>query len=155
MKKGMQRLTRGVAVAVLGLLAAVSAPAADSDRAAPAPRGKLVFLLTTGLEDVQTMTASLRHAKIAKESGHLEDVVWLAYGRGVQALAGKMAARPAPVAAFAKEAQAAGVRLIVCRTALDHMGIPPETLDPRPEIVPMGVVKLAELVAQGYEVVRY
>jgi hypothetical protein len=78
MKKGMQRLTCGVAVAVLGLLAAVSAPAADSDRAVPAPRGKLVFLLTTGLEDVQTMTASLRHAKIAKESGHLEDVVWLA-----------------------------------------------------------------------------
>ncbi len=130
-----------------GTLTASAAPAAR-------PRGKLLFVLTTGLEDVQMVGMSLRHAKMAKESGHLESVVWLTYGRGVQSLS-PMGARPPKLAQLAREAQAAGVPLIACNTALTQMGVPKESLDPKPQIVPAGIIKLSELVSQGYQIIRY
>ncbi|HWP37396.1 MAG TPA: DsrE family protein [Gemmatimonadales bacterium] len=68
---------------------------------------------------------------------------------------GKLGARPAQAAELAREAQGTGVRLIVCNTALQHTGIPRDQLDPGPDqIVPRGVVKLAELVSLGHQVIR-
>ena len=157
------KIVRTMKTALLAMMAGAfvlfpAAPLAaeESPAARPHPHGSLVIVLTTGLEDMQAVNSSLRHARIIKESGYLENVVWLAYGRGVQALAGGMKARPAETAELARQTQAAGIPLIACRTALAGMGIPEESLDPKPaQVVPQGVVKLAELVSLGYEIIRY
>ena len=92
---------------------------------------------------------------MAKESGYLSDVVWLSYGRAVVALDPTVKAVPDGVHKAAQEAQAAGVRLVACNNALQKYGIDPKTLQPHAEVVPSGVVELARLVAEGYQVIRY
>lgn len=154
--RAMKTAVIAVMAGAFALLPAAPLAAADNPAARPRPHGSLVIVLTTGFEDMQAVNSSLRHARTIKESGYLENVVWLAYGRGVQALAGGMKARPAETAELARQAQAAGIPLIACRTALAGMGIPEESLDPKPDqVVPQGVVKLAELVSLGYQIIRY
>lgn len=131
--------------------AARSAPA----RTTPAPKGKLVFVATTGLEDLGTLTSSLRHAAGAMKSGHLSEVVWLTYGRAVVALDPTVKAVPAEVRKVAEEAKAAGVRLVACGNALEKFDIDPRKLQPAAEVVPNGVAELSRLVAEGYAVIRY
>ncbi len=121
----------------------------------PKAQGKLVFVSTTGLEDLGTLASSFRHAKTAKESGHLSDVVWLSYGRAVVALDPTVTAVPDEVHKAAAEARAAGVRLVACGNALAKFGIDPKKLTPAAEVVPDGVRELSRLVAEGYAVIRY
>ena len=130
-----------------------AAPAAKQPP--PARQGKLVFVSTTGLEDLGTLTSSLRHARTAKESGHLSDVVWLSYGRSIVALDPTVKAVPDEVRKLAREAQTAGVRLVACGNALQKYGIDPKALQPQAEVVPNGIVELSRLVAEGYQVIRY
>ncbi len=119
------------------------------------PHGRLAFVLTTSFDDMQTMNMMLQQAKIAKDSGYLEDVVVVVYGRGVMAF-NNIPARPAQTAQFIRDAQGAGVRFYVCNNALTKLGISPDKLDPKPdEIVPRGIVKLSELISDGYQVIRY
>ncbi|MCL5744735.1 MAG: DsrE family protein [Acidobacteria bacterium] len=119
------------------------------------PHGKLAFVLTTGMDDIQTMNMMLQQAKIAKDSGYLEDVAVVVYGRGVMAFH-NVGARPPQTAQFIRDAQKSGVRFYVCNNALTKMGIAADKLDPKPdEIVPQGIVKLSELVSDGYQVIRY
>jgi intracellular sulfur oxidation DsrE/DsrF family protein len=120
-----------------------------------APHGKLLFALTTGYEDLQTANMALKQLKLAKEAGYLEDITVVAYGRGVQ-LFDNTKARPEQTAQFIREAQAAGIRFHVCNNALNTLGIPVSRLDPKPdEIVPFGIVKVSQLVSDGYQVIRY
>ncbi|MBI3723656.1 DsrE family protein [bacterium] len=143
---------------VLGIARAASPRKADGD-GDRAPRGKLVFVVATGLEDSEEMTSALRDAKLAQESGFLGEVDLLFVGRGVQALSDRnrtVITRAERTAELAREARAAGVRIVVCQDSLDSMRIASDRLDPRPdEVVPSGIAKLAELVSRGFAVIRY
>lgn len=143
-------------LAPLGVLAAppAQAPQATAQKA-PARKGKLVFVSTTGLEDIGTLSSSFRHAKTAKESGYLEDVVWLTYGRAVMALDPAVKAVPDSVRKEAEAAKAAGVRLVACGNALKKFDIDPKKLQPQAEVVENGVSELSRLVAEGYQIIRY
>ncbi len=119
------------------------------------PHGKLAFVLTTGFEDLQTANMMLKQVKLAKDAGYLEDIAVVVYGRGVQ-LFDNIGARPQPAAQLIRDAQAAGVHFYVCNNALGQLGIPAARLDPKPDqVVPFGIVKLSELVSDGYQVIRY
>lgn len=122
---------------------------------APTPKGKLVFVAMTGPEDTLTLGSSFRHALAAKKSGHLEDVVWLSWGRAVTALDPKLDILPKEVKEHAKAAQKAGVRLVACGQALKKWDIDAKKLEPKAEVVANGVDELAKLVSQGYQVIRY
>jgi len=149
---------------VAGLAAILSAAFAFGQGQAPAipkapagrtPHGKLAFVLTTGYEDLQMANMMLKQVKLAKEAGYLEDVAVVVYGRGVE-LFDDTGARPQPTAQLIRAAQAAGVRFYVCNSALHQLGIPAARLDPKPdEIVPAGIVKLSELISNGYQALRY
>ncbi len=117
---------------------------------------KLVFLLTTGLEDVNALDTVLQYAISAKKSGHLSDVVVLADSRGVEILAANMGARPTQTVALAKQAKAAGVRFLVTASGLKQFDITAADLDPKPdEIVPDGGDRLSDLISQHYEVIHF
>ena len=134
---------------------AVAAPGVSSAADAPAKKGKLVFVATTGLEDVGTLSSSFRHALNAKKSGHLSDVVWLTYGRAVVALDPTVKAVPESVRRHARAAKQGGVRLVACEQALKKFDIDPNKLMPEAEVVANGVTELSRLVAEGYQVIRY
>jgi intracellular sulfur oxidation DsrE/DsrF family protein len=140
------------------LLTAVVLPgtawSADPAMQAPA-KGKLVFVATTGLEDINTLSSSLRHAKAAADSGLLSEVVWLTYGRGVVALDPSLSAVPDSVRAHAKAAKAAGVRLVACGAAIKKYGMNPRMLEPQAEVVENGIHELARLVNEGFQIIRY
>ena len=135
--------------------AAPAAPAATQQKKAPQKQGKLLFVAMTGLEDLNTLTSSLRHARIAKESGYLSDVVWLSYGRSIVSFDPTVKAVPASVKEELKLAQAAGVELVVCNNSLQKYGIDPKTIEPKARVVPKGAEELARLVSEGYQVIRY
>jgi hypothetical protein len=117
---------------------------------------KVVFLLTTGLENVHALDTLLQYAVAAKKSGHLSDVVVLADSRGVEILAGNMGARPAQTAALAKQAKAAGVRFLVTAPGLKQFNLAAADLDPSPdEIVPDGGDRLSDLISQHYEIIHF
>ena len=118
--------------------------------------GKMVFVLTTGLEDLQSVNMAIRHAGMAKKSGYLDDSVLLVYGRAVQAFSKDITAKPPQVAAAIKEAKEAGARIILCGEAIKRFDIPKEKLEPGvDEVVPNSIVTLAELVSRGYQVIKY
>lgn len=139
---------------VLGLVLLSATPVFAADKPAK-PQGKMVFVANTGLEDVQTLSSSLRHATEAKKSGHLSDVVWLVYGRAILALDPTVSAVPASVRDAAKGAKAAGVRIVACAHALKKYDIDPKTLVPETQVVDNAVHELARFVAEGYQVIRY
>lgn len=163
-------MTRRTAWFVPGLMLALGglpsiAPAADVprttvSRAAVEPgtkgHGKMVFVLATGLEDLQSVTMAIRHAGMAKKSGFLDDSVLLVYGRGVQAFAKDITAKPPQLSAVIQEAKEAGARILVCGEALKRFDIPREKLEPGvDEVVPNSIVTLAELVSKGYQIIKY
>ena len=137
------------------LTALAAAPSQAAEKKTPARQGKLVFVSTTGLEDLGTLSSSFRHAKAAKESGYLSDVVWLSYGRAVVALDPTVKAVPESVRKEAQAAKAAGVRLVACGHALQKYDIDPKKLQPQAEVVDNGVAELSRLVAEGYQIIRY
>lgn len=148
-----------LAALVLAPLAAIAAAPSQApqttEKKVPARQGKLVFVATTGLEDIGTLSSSFRHAKTARESGYLSDVVWLTYGRAVVALDPTVKAVPESVRKEAEAAKAAGVRLVACGYALQKFDIDPKKLQPQAEVVDNGVAELSRLVAEGYQVIRY
>lgn len=135
--------------------APVTTPTAAAQATPLAPR-TLVFALTTGLEDAQTMGMVFRHAKVAAEQKKLEGVVVLVYGRGVQALDGALGARPPALVTLVRDALAAGVKVQVCANALEQFGVPRDKLEPAGvEVVPNAMVSLVDYVSRGAAVVRY
>lgn len=135
---------------------AAQAPVRPAQDAPARSERALVFVLTTGLEDAQTMTSVFRHARAAAEQQRLSEVVVLVYGRGVQAFDGSIAARPAQVTEHARGAMAAGVRILLCGAALERMGIDRADLDPPPTaIVPNAITTLVDYVAGDAAIVRY
>ncbi len=153
----------GLVVALGGLMAlaeAVPQEKAATAEAAVEPgskgHGKMVFVLTTGLEDLQSVNMAIRHAGMAKKSGFLDDSVLLVYGRAVQAFSKDITAKPPQVSAAIKEANEAGARIILCGEALKRFDIPKEKLEPGvDEVVPNSIVTLAELVSRGYQIIKY
>ncbi|NOJ97860.1 hypothetical protein D7W82_31460 [Corallococcus sp. CA049B] len=156
MNRFLLLLVTALVTAPLATLAAPpSQPSQATEKKTPARQGKLVFVSTTGLEDLGTLSSSFRHAKTARESGYLSDVVWLSYGRAVVALDPTVKAVPESVRKEAQAAKAAGVRLVACGHALAKFGIDPKKLQPEAEVVDNGVAELSRLVAEGYQVIRY
>ena len=144
----------------LALARAADAPGTVAAKAAVEPgtrgHGKMVFVLATGLEDLQSVTMAIRHAGMARKSGFLDDSVLLVYGRGVQAFAKDITAKPPQLSAVIKEAKEAGARIIVCGEALKRFDISREKLEPGvDEVVPNSIVTLAELVSRGYQIIKY
>jgi hypothetical protein len=122
------------------------------------PNGKLVFMLTTGFEDLSEMRLCLEDIRAAKTSGYLEDVIWLVRGRGVDALGRPegVLTRPPVIIQLAREVKASGVRIIVSTEALQQQQIPVAGLDPTAtDLVDNTAMLMAELVSQGYQVIRY
>jgi len=153
-----------VSVFLLGALAsapttALAAPSSKASHASP-PSARseraLVFVLTTGLEDAQTMTSVFRHAASAAAQRRLREVAIVVYGRGVQAFDGRLKARPADLVEHIAKAKRAGVRVILCAQALDKMGVDRARLDPAPtDIVPNAMTTLVDYVARDAAVVSY
>lgn len=118
--------------------------------------GKMVFALTTGLEDLQAVNMAIRHSGMARKSGYLDDAVLLVYGRAVEAFSKANTAKPPQTAALIKEAKEAGVRILICGEALKRFDIPREKLESGVEaVVPNSIVTLAELVSMGYQIIKY
>lgn len=156
--------TTPVLVVVLGALPALAgaAPQAEESQreAAPEPgtkgHGKMVFVLTTGLEDLQSVNMAIHHAGMAKKSGYLDDSVLLVYGRAVQAFAKNVTAKPPQVAKTIEVSKQAGVRILICGEALKRFDIPSEKLEPGvDEVVPNSIETLAELASKGYQIIKY
>ena len=122
------------------------------------PSGKLVFMLTTGFEDLLEVRLCLEDIKAATTSGYVEDVVWLVKGRGVDAR-GKpqgVLTRPAEIIRLARDVKAAGVRIIASTDALNQQQISIVTLDPKPtDLVDDSATVMSELVSKSYQVIRY
>ena len=122
------------------------------------PNGKLIFMLTTGFEDLSEVRLCLEDIKAAKASGYLEDVIWLVRGRGVDALGRPegLLARPPVIIQLAREVKASGVRIIASTEALKQQQIPVASLDPTAtDLVDNTAMLMADLVSQGYQVIRY
>jgi uncharacterized protein len=121
------------------------------------PNGKLVFMLTTGFEDLVEVRLCLEDIRTAKTSGYVEDVIWLARGRGVAALGNPRGLRrPPEIIRLAREVKAAGVRIIACNDALRQQQISVANLDPKPtDLVNDSATLMAELVSKSYQVIRY
>ena len=99
-----------------------------------------------------------RGHKGAKTSGYLEDVIWLVRGRGVDALGRPegVLTRPPVIIQLAREVKVSGVRIIVSTEALQQQQIPVAGLDPTAtDLVDNTAMLMAELVSQGYQVIRY
>ena len=129
-----------------------------NDKSVRNSNGKLIFMLTTGFADLSEVRLCLEDIKAAKASGYLEDVIWLVRGRGVDALGGPEGAltRPSVIIQLAREVKASGVRIIVSTEALQQQQIPVASLDPTAtDLVDNTAMLMAELVSQGYQVVRY
>jgi intracellular sulfur oxidation DsrE/DsrF family protein len=160
-RRRMAAIVTGLGLVVGGLVAMVGAAPQDGTKITKVEpgskgHGKMVFVLTTGLEDLQSVNMAIRHAGMAKQSGYLDDSVLLVYGRAVQAFSKDITAKPPQVAAAIKEAKEAGARIIVCGEALKRFDIPREKLEPGvDEVVPNSIITLAELVSKRYQVIKY
>ncbi|MEO6807966.1 MAG: DsrE family protein [Isosphaeraceae bacterium] len=147
------RIVPVLAIAFSAMLATPGARAADPGSKG---HGKLVFVLTTGLEDLQSVGAAIKHSEHAQKSGYLDQTVLLVYGRSVQAFSQDIQAKPPTVAKAIKEASDAGVRIVVCRIALEKFNIPEDRLESGvTEVVPNAIDTLAELVSKGYQIIKY
>ncbi|WP_197490933.1 DsrE family protein [Planctomyces sp. SH-PL62] len=165
MTRRIARIVPGLVVALGGLVALGGASPQEQAKVEKAEtkvepgsrgHGKMVFVLTTGLEDLQSVNMAIRHAGMAMKSGYLDDSVLLVYGRSVQAFSKDITAKPPQVAAAIKEAKEAGARIILCGEALKRFDIPREKLEPGvDEVVPNSIVTLAELVSKGYQIIKY
>ena len=159
----MPRLFALAALLTLSSFVAVVGEAEAGGRAgkaaAPAEEVKaktgLVFIANTGLEDVQTLSASLKHAKAAMESGQVDEVHWIVYGRATAILDPDLKTIPESLKADVEAARAAGVRLVACGNALDRNGLDRARLAFAVEVVDTGIGEVARLSALGYGLLRY
>lgn len=137
------------------LLAALLLVAVAGHRAGAAPKPKLVLVAISGTEDIQRMTAPFRHAAILKRSGKVADVAVVVYGRAVAALNTRAAGVPEETRKQIAAAKLAGVHIYVCEHALEQAGVAADAVAPEAERVPQGIVKVAELVGEGYAPLQY
>lgn len=131
---------------------------AQPTNATEAPRSErpLVFVLTTGLEDAQSMSSVFRHARGAARDGRLNEVAIIVYGRAIQAFDGTIQSRPAGLTESIRAAMDANVKIYLCAQAMERMGIAHQALDPVPtEVVPNAITKLIDYVIRDAAVVRY
>jgi uncharacterized protein len=130
---------------------------ASSSNATHTPHGKLVFMLTTGHEDILEVRLCLENMKTARTSGYLEDVTWVAEGRGIEVFGRvQQSSWPPDLVQMAREIKTSGVHIIVSSSSLKEYKISTASIDPKPdELVPDPAVRMAELVSQGYQVIRY
>lgn len=152
--------TLAIALGMMTAGAAADAPKAQEAKPAASPgskgHGKMVFVLTTGLEDLQSVNMAIRQSGVAHKSGYLDDTVLLVYGRSVQAFSRDVQAKPPQVAKAIQEAKDAGVRILICGVALQKFNIPEDRLEPGvAEVVPNAIETLAELVSKGYQIIKY
>lgn len=136
-------------------LAAAPSSAKTTQAAVPAPKAKLVFVAMTGLEDVGTLSSSLRHAIAAAKSPQYSEVVWLAYGRSIVVFDPTVKAVPSSIHELAREAKKAGVRLVGCESAMKKYDIDPKRLAFPAESVANAIDELGRLIADGFAVIRY
>ena len=120
-----------------------------------APHAKLVLVAISGPEDVQRMTAPFRHAAVLKKSGKVADVAVVVYGRAVAALDTRAAGIPDETRKQIDAAKQAGVHIYVCEHSLTQAGIAADAVAPAAERVPQGIVKIAELVGDGFVPMQY
>ena len=116
------------------------------------------LMLTSGFEDLPEVKLCLEDIKQAKASVYLEDVIWLVRGRGVDALGRPegVLTRPAEIIQLAREVKASGVRIIVSTDALRQQQISAANLDPKAtDLADNPSTLMVELVARGYQVIRY
>ena len=127
---------------------------ADTDRQRTNSHVGLVFVLTTGFEDVREVEQCLRDVKLAKESGYVSDVTLIVQGRGLDALT-NLNASPPQITELAREVKASGVHIIVSDDGIDrdeaggYLDIAPS------ELVSNGGARIAELASRGYQIIRY
>jgi intracellular sulfur oxidation DsrE/DsrF family protein len=115
----------------------------------------LVFMLTTGFEDLREVELCLSDVKVAKASGDLADVTLIVRGRGVDALT-NLNGRPAQIARLVHELKASGVHIIASESELKEDGLSSAHMDPEPtELVPDTAARMIEFVSRGYQVIRY
>ena len=122
------------------------------------PGAKLVFMLTTGFEDLVEVKLCLEDVKAVKTSGHVEDVILLVRGRGVQVLGkpGGVLIRPPEIVRLVREVKAAGVPIIASADSMREQQISFADLDPKPtHLVDDSAALMADLVSKSYEVIRY
>jgi hypothetical protein len=144
----------GALVGVLAAGPALAAKPAPTPAVQPAPKGRLLFAVQTGPEDLQTVQAAIRHAKVALETGHLSDVELVFFGRAGSLFDPDAKVFPDEVVAALAATRAAGVRVVVCAHTLARIGVDPARVD-RAEVVPMAIGEIAQRVAEGWEVVNY
>jgi len=119
------------------------------------PRVGLVFMLTTGFEDLREVELCLSDVKAAKDSGNLADVTLIVRGRGVDALT-NLNGRPAQIAKLARDLKASGVHIIASDSELKQDGLSTARMDPEPsELVQDAAGRMIEFVSRGYQVIRY
>jgi hypothetical protein len=115
----------------------------------------LVFILTTGFEDIREVEQCLYDVKVAKASGYLGNVTLIVRGHGVDALTDSNV-RPLQIANLARDAKVSGVRIIASKNELDQASAPSAQMDPVPtEIVPDAATTMAKLVSKGYQILHY
>jgi len=145
------------ACGVSGARPAAASPPAATTAAAAAPQSArtLVFALTTGLEDQQTVNMTFHQAKLAADEKKV-DVVVLVYGRAVLALDGAVGARSPMTPELVRAAMSSGVRVQICADAMMKLGVATDKLDPPGvQVVPTAIGALVDYVARGAAVVRY
>jgi intracellular sulfur oxidation DsrE/DsrF family protein len=118
------------------------------------PHAKMLLIAMSGLEDTHRLTAPFRHAALLKKTGKAEVAV-VVFGRAVVAMSKDMKSVSEATRAAIKEARDAGVHLYVCEHALEQAGIPREAVIAEAELVPQRIVKIADLVAEGYSPIQY
>ena len=115
----------------------------------------LVFMLTTGFEDLREVELCLSDVKAAKALGDLADVTLILRGRGVDALA-NLNGRPEQITKLIHEVKASGVHIIASDSELKQDGLSSARMDPEPsELVPDAAARMIEFVSRGYQVIRY
>jgi intracellular sulfur oxidation DsrE/DsrF family protein len=140
---------------LLGAMTGVSDSIVNAGEQAHDPHVGLVFMLTTGFEDLREVELCLSDVKVAKALGDLSDVTLLLRGRGVDALA-NLNGRPAQIAKLVHEVKASGVHIIASDSELKQDGLSSARMDPEPsELVPDGAARMIEFVSRGYLVIRY
>lgn len=138
----------GSTTGVLGTVVNAGEPVRD-------PHVGLVFMLTTGFEDLREVELCLSDVKVAKASGDLADVTLLVRGRGVDVLS-NLNGRPAQIAQLAKDLKASGVHIIASDSELKQDGLSAARMDPAPsELVPDAAARMIEFISQGYQIIRY
>lgn len=132
------------------------APLAALAAGAPPPaHGKVVLVAFTGAEDAARLAAPYKHALLMKQSGKLQDVAVVVYGRAVSALSTRSKGTPEPVRAAVREAHAAGIPIYVCENSLEMAGIAAGDVVPEAQRVPSGAVQIAQLVSEGFVPLQY